>query len=280
LDQAPISQVLLTIDKALQDELITDSGLKFYIDPSFRKEWQASVTATIEYLPVKSGAKEREILSKINVGDEVAISYRTVADFEFKGDGARFMATTEGSDHYREFVNGRSEWVRVYALPSRKGLADLVWVGFHLNKFHDIISGVQGTQSEVERWMSQFPFDKTDVYTFNNLFSFGGKDYWKCNVCDIFAKRVKGHLVAVGNRIICKPIEEDVPESILQNIRHHSSVKVRYIDRARVLSDPNKTFKKDEIISFDPNKVEKYEFWGKQYFLIREDLVLGKWHKN
>lgn len=276
---SPVTQVFLSIDKPLQDELITDSGLKLYADPSYRKEWMSSVTATITGLPIKVNPKEKRILDNLKIGDEVAISYKVVADFEFKGDGERFMPATEGSDQYQEFVNGKGDWIRVYCLPTRRGLSDITWVGFLKNKFGDILSGVQGTQSEVERWMSQFQYDKTDIYTFNNLFEYDSKDYWRCNLTDIFAKKVKGHLVAVNNRVICIPIDEDIPSELLPNIRHHSSVKIRYADRARVLSSANKNFKKDEIISFQPEKVEKYIFWGKNYYLINENLILGKWTK-
>lgn len=271
----PLTQVLLCIPKALQDELITDSGLKLYISPDFKKEWQASVTATIADLPVKVNPKQKKIVDKLKIGDEVAVSYRVVADFEFKGDGERFMASTEGNEYVREFINGRGDHLRVYALP---GVISKIWVGICQNKRREVISGVQGTQTEVERWMAQFPFDKTDIYTFNNFFEFQGKDYWKCDLTEIFAKKVKGHWVAIGDRVICKPIDENVPAKWLQNIRHNGEVKLRYQDRARVLTGgKEKGIKKDDIVSFDPLHVEKYDFDGKPYYLINQNLVLGKW---
>lgn len=267
------------MDKPLQDELITDSGLKLYIDPSYRKEWASTVTAVIAELPIKVNHKEQKILDHLKVGDEVCVSYQVVSDFEYKGDGQQFMQATEDNDYIKEFYNGEGKSVRVYALPKRAGIKGAIWCGVYLDKKRDLIDGIQGTEEEVETWLSQFPFGKTDIYSFNNFFEYNKKDYWKCGLDQIFAKRVKGHLVAVGDRVICKPIEEDVPVELLQNIQHNSSVKIRYQDRGKVLTGgKEKGIKRDDIISFDPTLCEKYTFFGKDYFLINQNFVTGKWN--
>jgi hypothetical protein len=270
--------VLLHIHKALQDEITTDSGLKLYIDPSYRKEWQSSVTATIVDLPLKSNSKDKSILDQLQVGDEVCISYDVVADFEFKGDGNRFMSMLEDNDYVKEFVNGKGEMIKVYALPTRSGIKDIIWVGVYQNKRRELIDGMQGTESEIERWMSQFEFGKTDLYSFNNFFSYGKKDYWKCGLDQIFAKKVKGHLVAVGDRIICKPIDEEIPDQYLIDQTGKHKVMIRHQDRGRILTGgKEKGLKRDQIISFNPTYCEKYDFYGKNYFLINQNYVEGTW---
>lgn len=272
----PVSKVLLSIEKAFQDEIITDSGLKFYIDPSYKKEWQVSVTAKIASLPVKYDKKYQKIIDALEVGDDVCVSFMVVSDFKFAGDGHRFMLTTEENDTFREYVNGSGYWVKVYALP---GKISPIWVGVYQDNYMNIIDGIQGSQSQVETWLSQFPLGKTDIYTFNNFFEYDGKEYWECDLDQIFAKRVKGHLVAIGDRVICKPIEEIVPNEYLIASHQGHDVKMRYMDRGRVLSGGKEMgIKKDSIISFDPKYCEKYEFYGKQYFLINQRLVNGKWN--
>lgn len=276
---SPVSQVLLSIKQALQDELTTDSGIKFYIAPDYKKEWQAAVTATVSELPINPSPKDKEILAQLYPGDEVAISYQVVADFEFKGDGGQFMPTTEDNDYVKEFANGRGETVRVYALPKVAGFKGIIWCGALQNKKRELIDGVQGDEETVERWLSQFPFGKTDVYKFNNLFEVGGKDYWKCYPDQIFAKKVKGHWVAIGDRIICKPIEEEVPAEVKRSLGYMGDLKIRYQDRARVLSGGKRMgLKKGDVVSFDPKQCEKYDFDGKQYYLINERVVQGKWN--
>ena len=94
--------MLVQVGQRFQEELITDSGLKFYLDSSYRKEWTCSVTATIAALPIKVLPKFKHILDQLKVGDEVAVSYRIVADFSFQSDSPRFMQTTEDNPYMRE----------------------------------------------------------------------------------------------------------------------------------------------------------------------------------
>jgi hypothetical protein len=37
-------------------------------------------------------------------------------------------------------------------------------------------------------------------------------------------------------------------------------------------------FRKGDILSFEPQYVEKYELWGKKYMLIKKRRIQGKWH--
>jgi len=280
LNYKPLTQVLLSIEKPLQDSITTDSGLKFYVDPSYKKEWQASVTATIAALPINPNPKDKKILDQLKVGDKVCISYQIVSEITYGSDGNSFMLATEENPYVREFYNGKGQSVRVYALPKRVGLIGAIWCGVLLDNRRELIDGVQGTEEEVERWLSQFPFGKTDIYTFNNFFEYNGTDYWKCNLTDIFAVKKKGHLIAVGDRVICKPVDEEIPDKFLINDNGLAEkIMIRHQDRGRVISGgKEKGIKKDSIISFEPTHVERYEFWGQQYFLINERLVNGKWN--
>lgn len=274
----PINQVLLRIDSAFQEEIITDSGLKLYFDPTYRKEQNVSVIATIVALPLKVNPKHKYIYDSLKAGDEIAMSYRVVADFEFQSDAKRFMQTTEDNPHIKEYINARGEWVKAYALP---GKISKIWVGIYQDRNRNIIDGMQGSEAQMERWLAQFPLGKTDIYTFNNLFSYKGKNYWKCDVDDIFAKKVKGHWVAVGDRTICKPIDEIVPDSILVGELKGQDVKIRYQDRGKILTGgKRKGLKKDEVVSFNPRYLEKYSFENKEYYLINEQLINGTWGKN
>lgn len=276
----PINQVLLTISKTFQDEIVTESGLKLFLDGSYRREWTATVTAKIAHLPVNPNPQDRKILEQLKVGDLVCLSYQVVSDITFKGDGGQFMPSVEENDYVKEFVNGRGETVKVYGMKKRSGIDGITWVGMYQNKIGELIDGVQGDEHAVNRWMSQFPFGKTDVYTFNNFFEFGNDEYWKCDLSQIFAKKVKGHLVAVGDRVICQPIDEAVKDDrFIDVIGIKERVKIRRQDRATVLTGgKSKGLKKGQVVSFQPNHLERYEFYGKQYYMVREDFILGKWN--
>lgn len=276
-----VSQVILKIDKALQDELITDSGVKFFIDPSYKKEWQATVTAKIVSLPVKYTKEQQRVLNQLQIGDEVCISYRIVADFSFKGDGHRFMQITEDNPHKSEYINGKGERICKYALPKRTGFTKIMWVGAYSDRFNNLIDGSQGSEEEVDRWLAQFPMGKTDDYTFNNLFSYNGEDYWKCRIEDIFAKKVDGKLVAVGDRVIGRYVEEEIPNDVKIAMQMGDNVKIRHQDRLRVFTGGAELgLKESNTVSFNPNHLEKYTFYGKEYYLIKSSSIYGKWSNN
>jgi hypothetical protein len=276
----PLSQALLSVEKAINDEIVLDSGVKLYMDGSYRKEWESAVTATVKALPEKISSKEKKIAEKLSAGDEVAIDYRVVYDLEFKGDGERFMPVTEENPYRQEFANGKGEWLRCYALPTRKGLSKATWVGTYFGKYNHFVDGCQGDEAALNRWKSQFQFGKTDIYSHRNLFSYNKQDLWKADLNQIFAKKKDGHIVAVGNRIICKPIDEDVPRETNDLLIRTTDVKIRYQDRARVISSSRSDIKKDYIISFRPMDIERYVMWGQEYYLINEKFVQGLWSKN
>lgn len=274
----PLNQVLLTVPQAFTDEIVTESGLKLYLDSSYSKEWNAAVIATIADLPLKVLAKHQHIFDKLKVGDTVAISYQIVADFTFGSDAKQFIQATEDNPHHKEFVNGMGEWIRMYALPKRSGLEGVMWCATYTNKYRQFVDGVQGDEEEVYRWMSQFAFGKTDRFTFNNYFEFDGKDYWKADLDDIFAVKRKGHWVAVSDRVICRPIEEKVPDPYLIAAHKGHDVKMRFTDRARVITGgKEKNIKKDSVVSFDPRHLEKYTFDNKEFYLIKQSMVVGTW---
>lgn len=272
----PLHAPLVFLQKAFQDEIVTPSGLKLFLDGSYNRNFTATVTGTIAALPILGkNKKEQAILDQLKIGDEIAMSYLVVYDLNYDSDGNRFMATTEGNEMMRQWVNAKGDKIDVVALPGK------IWVGYLTDVRGNYVDGQQGNQGQVETWLSQFPLGKTDKFTFNNLFNFNGVDYWKCELDLIFAKKVKGHLVAVGDNIICQPIDEEIPDYILRSMESISDdVKVRYQDRAMVLTDGTKTFKKGQVVAFNPLFVQKYEFWGKEYYIINKSRVHGLWHNK
>ncbi len=266
------------MDKPLQDEIVTDSGLRLFLDPSYSKEWHSTVVAKISALPIKVDSKHKHIFDQIKVGDTVAFSYLVVADFIFESDAPNFMAVTDNNPYYKQYVNGKGEWLSVYAI---KGLIAPIWIGLYEGKRRNLIDGVQGSEHDLERWLAQFPLGKTDVYRFNNLFNFNGQDYWKCDLTEIFAKKVNGRWVSVGNRVICKPIDEKMPEQFVLPEYRGEDVMVRRQDRARVMSGgKSKGIKKDDVVSFNPTFLEKYTMENKEYYLVNDNYVQGKWVKD
>ena len=57
--------------------------------------------------------------------------------------------------------------------------------------------------------------------------------------------------------------------------------KVRLGDRAKVLSAPDDSgLKKGDVVGFEPQYLEKYEYEDKSYYLIKSYRALGIWEEN
>lgn len=275
----PINAALVSIDKAFQDEITTPSGFKLWLDGSYNKNFTATVTGKITALPLKAQTPQQEkILRELSIGDEIAFSYQVVFDIDYVSDGDQFMPVTENNPRARKWISGQGEKLFVDCIKNTKTWSD-IWIGYYLNKYNQHIDGVQGSEEEIEAWLSGFPIGKTDRYTHTNLFNFNDKNYWRCELDKIFAKKVNGKPVAINNRIICEPIEEHIPLEIKMHlVNFGEEAKIRYQDRAKVVSGHTnlKGLKRGDTIMFPERFVEKYELWGSEYYLINKNFVHSK----
>lgn len=275
----PITGVLVAIDKEFQDEIITPGGLRLWLDGSYNKNFTATVTGKITALPITAKSEQdRKVLQQLSIGDEISFSYKVVSDIDYVSDGDQFMPITEGDDRHREWITGRGEKLFCYCIKNRKTWSD-IWIAYYLNRYNQHVDGVQGDQETVERWLSQFSMGKTDRYTHSNLFNLNGKNYWKCDIEEIFAKKVNGKPVSVSNRVICSPIEEPVPLDVkIHLVALGEEAKIRYYDRGEVVSGHTNLdgVKRGDTIMFPERFLEKYEMWGNEYFLINKMFVHSK----
>ncbi len=269
----PVNKVLLSIDKALEDEIILQGGIKLYKDPAYNPEWNVSVTGKIAEIPKTAPIAVKK-------GDDVAFSYKVVAETTFNSnDKDVFHSMTDDlNPKFRKFANSRGEWIIVRAIP---GILTLRWIGVYKNKYGKVVTGVDGTENDLNRFLAQFSFAQTDDVTYNNLIEYGGKSYWKANYDQIFAKKEDGHIVSISDRVICFPIDIEVPEEerVINGIHVPDMlINARLQDKARVLSGGKKMgLKKDDVIQFNPKYLEKYDLWGKEYYVIKETRVEAKW---
>ena len=266
--------VFLKIDKALVDEIVTESGFKLYLAPEYNFEQNTAVTGKI------ASSKSKDLPTNT----EVAFSYQVISNREFPNTSDFFVPISEGSEHLKIWQNGRGEKLRMRA---HEGKISLFWVAVFFDAKGQFVQekSIQGTEEQVERWLqSNFKFGNCETFKYRNLLSIDGKEYWKCSYENIFAKKVKGHVVAVGDRIICKfieiPIEQRVKE--VQGIKlPEKNVAIRLTDRAEVLSAPKGSgYKKGDIISFNERYCENYQLWDKTYALIKQSRVEGLWIEN
>ena len=268
------------MDKPLQDEIVLKGGLKLYKAADYNREWNVTVTATVAALPKKIYGKSKANIANLQLGDEVCFSYQVCNDVSFGTTGNYFMPEIEENPHILRWSNAEGKKINVTNLLPVHGFSR-IWVGLLVDEYNERIDGTQGTEREVKKWLSQFTFSGVQDYKFNNLLDINGKILWKCDLDQIFAKRVKNKLVAIGDRVICEPIETDI-KTMMQITAGidipFQDVKMRYYDRAKVVSGGEDIgIKKGDIISFESKYVEKYTLFGKDYFIIKKRRVNGKW---
>lgn len=267
----PVNNVLLCLDRALNEEIILNGGIKLFLDPTWRPEWHATVTGVVAAIPIHAN-------KNIQIGDEVAFSYRVIADRTCQKIDYFQSVFEQNNKVSRRFINGKGDKIIVQAMP---GVISPIWVGYLLDRRGNHIDGVQGNEHDVDRWLSQFNFSSNNDFKFNNLFELNGKNYWRADLDDIFAKRIKGKVVSLSDRVVCTPIEVDVKNKIeLMNGTPlpYQNVKLRYYDRGKVVSGGESLgIKEGQIVSFEEQYMEKYFFWNKEYFLIKQNRVNGVW---
>ena len=267
------NHALLSVGNALVDEITTESGFKLYLAPEWNLEQNVSVSGKIASLP-------RNYTGNLSAGDEVAFSYQVISNRTFPNTAHWYVPVSDNEKGaIRIWMNHKGEKVRMI---QHMGVINTFWVGTYFNSRGQFEQGTQGSESQVERWLhTNFKFGTAEGFIFKNKLHLNNQDYWKCNLENIFAKKVGDEIIAIGNRVICEIIDIDVPKKILEQSGLHipeSSVQMRFYDRGRVLSGGEKMgFKKGDIVSFEEKYCEKYELFGKQYFLIKENRINGFW---
>lgn len=276
----PINHIFLNLDKPIQDT-IKIGDLELYLDGSFRPEWNATVVGEIAGLPENPKGEYSETVSKLKVGDKVLFDYSVVAERKFESDGAYFTEVTKDSPYYQKYINGKGEKIFIVALP---GKITHTWSGTFSDNRGNFIHGCQGSESELSRWKSQFSFGETQQFFFTNLVDTGTGDVWKASYRDIYAKFDGDKLTTVGDRIILEPIDLDIPKEVLTQMGielPQSTFKARLGDRAKVISAPeNSGLKEGDIVGFEEKYLEKYEYNGKNYYLIKSRRALGIWEEE
>lgn len=265
-------KILLSIDKTLVDEISTDSGFKLYLAPEWNFEQNVSVSAKVSVLPKNFNKDLKE-------GDEVAMSYSVIANRTFPEHSEFFVLVSEGSPYIKIWQNHKGEKVRMIA---HQGAIAMFWTGTYFDKNGLFQYGTQGTESEVERWLNtNFKFGNCEHFVYKNLLTVDNKDYWKCPYENIFAKKVNDEIVSISDRVICDIIDIPVPKRMLKEKGIHipdSSVQMRFYDRGKVISGGESIgLKKGDVVSFEERYCEKYDLFGKQYFLIKQHRVQGIW---
>lgn len=269
----PIDKVLLSMPQPLIDEIITEGGLKLFIDPTYNSEFHATVEGTVVGLPKNPKSKGKEVVKELSIGDEVAFNYKVVVDKKMTPNSGKFDAITD-TPHSKVFVNNKRERLIITALRYK---GNTIWTGLFLDKNGERIDGIQGRESEIERWRSQFDFSTETKFIYKNLLTHDDVDLWQADYVHIYAKKTADGIKAIGDRVLMKEIKVDITEQvkILNGIEiPDGQVIAELKDKATVVSGGEAYgIKPGDIVYFDALYVEKYKFFGEEYLIIKDRRI-------
>lgn len=269
----PANNYLVTIENRYVEEIVTGSGIKFFVDTSFSPTQHTTVVGKIAAVP-----KNNSLHLELN--QEIFFSYVVIGERNYAPTGHVFHSLMEKQvDIFQKYQNGRGEKLTIVSMP---GVIGHIWVGTHLTERNELISGCQGSESEVNRWKSQFSF-KSDEYTYKNLIPNGNQELWVVKPEMIFARKKDKKLEPLGDRLILNPIQIQVPKDVQTEMGikiPQSTLVAQYFDRAELTHyDKPTKLSKGDIVVFDPKFVEQYTVDGIPYYLLRRRRILGTYSK-
>lgn len=268
-----VNSVLLSIGEPLQSYIETNSGFKLILaGQEHRHEWNVSVKGKVVSLPI-----DHPYNKSLKVGDTVYFSYFVCADRSFDSD-ADFFNPEINQNYLKKFYDGHGNYIQVIAVPS---LIDKQWVCTYIDKYGTFQHGISGTESEMERWLSQFKFGSVQKYKFENLIELDGEQYWKCDPEFIFAKEVNGKPIAIGKYLLLEPLKQTISSQELLKyniVIPEAFIETTVADRAILLSGGSKIgLKKGQTVGFDSRFLQKYSFNNIPYTILEQERIFGIW---
>lgn len=269
----PINDYHVSIENKYVEEIITSSGIKLFTDVSYNPTQHTTVIGTIASLPKNNSLN-------LKVGEQIFFSYVVIGERNYAATGHIFHPLMEKQpDIFQKYANGKGEKLTIVSMP---GVIGHIWVGTHLTDRNELISGCQGSESEVNRWKSQFSF-QSDAFKYKNLIPNGNEELWIIKPELIFARKRGKKLEPLGDRLILSPIQIPVPKDAQTEMGikiPSSSLYAQYFDRAELNHyDKETKLSKGDVVAFQPNFVEQYTVDGIPYYLLRRRRILGTYSK-
>ncbi len=285
------NNILVEIDKAFQDEIVLDSGVRFYLDNTYRPEWNVAVEGKVVSVPsqltignggVHSLDFDRpKIEQVVSVGDRIVFSYMVVMN--------RLMDENKGEIFEREKPTNPfiTEWknpnglkiIREYKMNNKYECALVD------TKSGFCIDLVSGGSEDVESFMGRYMPSQSIGFNYRNLLQYDNKDYWKVDYSNAIAiKRGNGHYEMIGEYVMLEPIREPVRntyEGLIEVYEIAQDTDYRAIGKVVSIGAPLKGKKKlsvkpNDTIVTDIRFVEKYSIDGKDHWIVKQKYIYGK----
>lgn len=284
------NNILVKLDKKFQDEIVSDGGIKFYKDTTFRPEWNSTISGEVISVPMKITIGDGQIHSldpdrvrisqNVKPGDEIVFSYLVVMN--------RRMTDNAGEIFTRE--QPLSPYVTVWTNPNGLQIVreylmnDKYQIALIDTKSNIIVDVVKGSEKHVEDFMGRYMPTENHGFNYSNIFPFEDKDYWMVDYSNAIAIKRKNGYEMIGDYVLLQPIREPYRgtyEGVIEVHEIKQDTDFRATARLLSIGEPLKgdkrlNVKPDDIIVTDIRYVEKYEIDGKDYWVVRQKYIYGK----
>lgn len=290
-----LNNILVELPKAFQDEIIADGGTKFYKDTTFRPEWNVTVTGIVASVPGRltlgdggnhSFYPDRPLINPIvQPGDEIIFSYIVVmnrAQIDNVGDIFErdkpidpFITTWTNPQRLRLF--------RVYHKNDKYecGLFNL--------KTKEWLDKASCDEKGAQNFIDKYLVEENIGFNYKNLLPYDGHDYWKVDYINAIAiKRKDGRFEMIGDYVLLDPIIEPkkpFEQGLIEVYEIEQETDYKAIGKVISIGEPLKGHKKlsvkpNDIICSDIRYVEKYQIYGRDYWIIHQRYLYGKSEAN
>lgn len=285
------NNILVELESKFQEELVSDGGMKFYKDTTFRPEWNTTISGKVVSVPIKltegNGSNHSLDFDRPNIhqiikpGDELVFNYLVIMNRKMTDNaGEIFTRDTPTNPFTTVWSNPNGQQiVRVYLMNDRYeiGLFDTgtkIWV-----------DRVKGALYDVENFMAKYMPTENYGFNYGNLLPYDGKDYWLVDYTNAIAvKRAEGIFDMIGDFVLIEPIREprrDTYQGIIEV--HNLEQETDYKAIGKILSigpplkgQPKLSVKINDTICTDIRYVEKYEIDRRDYWVVRQKYIYGK----
>lgn len=289
------NNILVELPKVFQDEIISDGGVKFYKDVTFRPEWNTTISGIVTSVPLgltmgngnnHSFDPERPLINQtVKAGDEIIFSYLVVMNRKQTDNvGEIFTRDNPVNPYTTTWSNPNGlKLVRIYMNNNK-------WeCGLFDTKSKTWADKITGNESDIEGFLSKYMATPNIGYNYKNLLPYDGIDYWKVDYANAIAiKRKDGNFEMIGEYVLLEPIREPKRETyqgVLEIYNLEQEKDYKAIGKIVSIGEPLKGQKKlsakpNDIIYTDIRYVEKYEIDKHDYWVVRQKYLYGKSVKN
>jgi len=277
--RCPLNNLLVTIDKKFQDQ--TSGGL--YVDPTFRPGWYATVTGRVHSTPmaVRKDYNHGHPMPDLRPGDEVAFSYMAIYNEQHtSNDDEIFYEDPVGNPFETVWSNRKNQMIVRRNLKNGKFDAALF---YEKDKKGVIVDQITGNRAEIESFLGKYMFGQTNNITYENLIDFAGDEYWQIDYPMVFAVKRGDEIEPVNGYALLDPPEKSmyVDKGGLHIVSDHLFGDNELHANLLYIGDPlpgavKLGCRRGDKVVVPKDRVQEYQFWGKDYLVVKQDMILAK----